>query len=304
MSIAENYPLVAVSNGWGVQSMCTLTMVAFGDLPPIDAALHADTLHERSATYAYAAKWTPWLLKHGINVVTLPNATGGIWEIFKRPGQTHIPAFTKYTGEPITVPEKKWMWDEDGDEYEVPTGRMVVVDPRRDGQLNRSCTQRWKIVTMRRWLQKYRRVEDWEGNLLSVRPVEQWLNISMDEWQRAKDSDVKYITNRFPLIERRMTRNDCINYLERHGIEVPPKSSCTFCPFHNRAAWREMKAEDGADWREAVAVDEALRTVRPPFDLFLHTDRIPLTEVDLRTPTDHGQLDFWQQTCDSGYCWT
>ena len=197
----------------------------------------------------------------------------------------------------------EWVWAEDGDEYEMPTGREVVVDPSRDGQLNRSCTHRWKIVTMRRWLQKYRRVEDWEGNLLGVRPVEQWLNISMDEWQRAKDSDVKYITNRFPLIEKRMTRNDCINDLERHGIEVPPKSSCTFCPFHNRAAWREMKAEDGADWREAVSVDEALRKVRPPFDLFLHTDRIPLIEVDLRTPTDHGHLDFWQSTCDSGYCW-
>jgi hypothetical protein len=269
-------------------------MVALGDLPPVAAALHADTLHERSATYAYAAKWTPWLTQHNVNLVTLPNVTGGIWEILKRLGQTHIPAFTKYTGPPAIVPEMDYTWDENGDEYETPTGRNIEIVPDdRGGQLNRSCTHRWKIVSMRRWLQANR----------ANRPVEQWLNISMDEWQRAKDSDVKYITNYFPLIEKRMTRNDCVNYLERHGIEVPPKSSCTFCPFHNRAAWRTMKAENGPDWREAVAVDEALRHVRPPFDLFLHTDRIPLTTVDLSTPTDHGQLDFWQQTCESGYCW-
>ena len=136
------------------------------------------------------------------------------------------------------------------------------------------------------------------------RPVEQWLGISMDEWQRAKDSDVKYVTNRFPLLEKRMTRNDCGNYLERHGIEVPAKSACVFCPFHNMRAWVEMKAENGADWQKAVEVDAAIRKARPPYDLFLHRAMIPLTEVDLRTPEDKGQMALWQEACESGYCWT
>jgi hypothetical protein len=160
--------------------------------------------------------------------------------------------------------------------------------------LRRQCTQRWKVAPLRQWLQANR-----DG-----RPVEQWLNISMDEWQRAKDSDRKYIANRFPLLEKKMTRQDCMSYLERHSIEVPSKSACVFCPFHNMHAWREMKAEGGADWSEAVRVDEMIRKVRPPYDLFLHRHSIPLAEVDLRTPEDKGQLALWQEVCDSGYCWT
>jgi hypothetical protein len=200
------------------------------------------------------------------------------------------------------VPE----YDIDENDETYVTGRMVEsrsVNVR--GQLRRQCTHRWKVQPLRRWLQKYRRVEDWEGNPLGVRPVEQWLGISMDEWQRAKDSDVKYITtNRYPLLEQRMTRNDCGNYLERHGIEVPAKSACVFCPFHNMRAWVEMKAENGPDWQKAVEVDAAIRKARPPFDLFLHRAMIPLVDVDLRTPEDKGQMALWQETCESGYCWT
>ena len=65
-----------------------------------------------------------------------------------------------------------------------------------------------------------------------------------------------------------------------------------------------MKAENGADWQKAVEVDAAIRKARPPYDLFLHRDMIPLTEVDLRTPEDKGQMALWQEACESGYCWT
>ena len=170
----------------------------------------------------------------------------------------------------------------------------MIERKRIRGQLRRQCTHRWKVQPLRRWLQANR----------DKRPVEQWLGISMDEWQRAKDSDVKYVTNRYPLLEKRMTRNDCGNYLERHGIEVPSKSACVFCPFHNMRAWVEMKAENGADWQKAVEVDAAIRKARPPYDLFLHRAMIPLTEVDLRTPEDKGQMALWQEACESGYCWT
>ena len=88
---------------------------------------------------------------------------------------------------------------------------------------------RWKVQPLRRWLQANR----------EKRPVEQWLGISMDEWQRAKDSDVKYVTNRFPLLELKMTRNDCGNYLERHGIEVPA----------NRLACSARSTTSGPGWR-------------------------------------------------------
>lgn len=174
----------------------------------------------------------------------------------------------------------------------VWAGEMIPAYTRngKAGQALRTCTQRWKIAPMRREIQRRRNGQQ----------VEQLLGISMDEYQRMRDSDVKYITNRYPLIERKMTRADCETWLLAHGLEVPPKSACTFCPFHNTAEWRRIKATP-EDWEEAVAVDRAIRNARPPYDLYLHPSRKPLEDVDLRTETEKGQLSLWDSEC-SGIC--
>jgi hypothetical protein len=176
-------------------------------------------------------------------------------------------------------------------------GEKAVVDipaftrsEKGDGQIRRQCTGDWKIAQMRRWLQANRNGE----------PVEMWLGISWDESQRQKASDVKYVTHRWPLLDLKMTRAGCIKWLETHGLEVPPKSACTFCPFHNTAEWRRIQRTP-EDWAEAVAVDEAIRKARPPYDLFVHPSRKPLVEVDLRTAEEKGQLSLWDDEC-SGIC--
>ncbi len=246
-----------ISLGWGVQSFTLAAMAALGDIEPVDAAIHADTTHERTTTYTFAAKWTPWLEERGVRVVTVSDPQP-LYESLSL--KTDIPAFTASS---------------DG-----------------GGQLKRQCTSDWKIYPIRRWLQVHR----------NGQRITQLIGISLDEWHRAKDSDVKYITHIWPLIEKNMTRADCIAYLERHGLEVPGKSACVFCPYHNKRAWQDMKREDGPDWRKAVEVDEAIRKVRPPYDLFVHSSRIPLLEVDLSRPEDHGQMNWLSMECDSGYC--
>jgi hypothetical protein len=87
-----------ISLGWGVQSFTLAAMAALGDLPPVDAALHADTLNERADTYVFARKWTPWLREHGINVVTVTNPVGDIFEVLETPDKTYVPAYTVLNG--------------------------------------------------------------------------------------------------------------------------------------------------------------------------------------------------------------
>ena len=145
---------------------------------------------------------------------------------------------------------------------------------------------------MRRWIQANR----------NGQPVEQWLGISTDEWQRMKDSDVKYITNRYPLIEMRMSRAGCIDWLQNHGLEVPPKSACYFCPFHRTSEWRAVK--NTSDWPLVVAVDEQIRDARPSefgLKLYLHPSLKPIDEVDFRSEQEKGQLSLWDAEC-SGIC--
>jgi hypothetical protein len=246
-----------ISLGWGVQSFTLAAMVALGELEPVDYALHADTTHEFSGTYAFAKRWTPWLEERGVRVVTVN-------------------------------PKHSDPLDNGYGAQDAPYYTLNVLGEA--GQGKRQCTTQWKIYPMRRYIQAHRNGE----------PIEQWLGISLDEYQRMKDSDVKYITHRWPLIEKRMTRHDCEKWLSANGLEIPPKSACTFCPFHNTVEWRKIQASP-TDWAEAVSVDEAIRKARPPYDLFVHPARKPLSEVDLRTAEEKGQLSLWDNEC-AGIC--
>lgn len=243
-----------LSLGWGVQSFTLAAMSALGEIEMIDVAIHADTTFEALWTYEIANKWTPWLIEHSVNVVTVQqnnpdplNVRGGI----------DIPAYT---------------------------------DTEGGGMIRRQCTHEWKRKPIRKFIQEKR----------NGKPVELWLGISLDEFQRMKSSDVKYITHRWPLIDMKMTRKDCVKWLESHNLEVPRKSACTFCPYHNTAEWRMIKATP-EDWKEAVDVDRAIRKARPPYDLFVHPSRKPLEEVDFRTMQEKGQLELWDNEC-SGIC--
>jgi hypothetical protein len=256
-----------LSMGWGVQSFAMAAMVALGEIPPVAYAVHADTGHEASGTYAHAKKWTPWLEERGVHVVTVKSARN---DVVEDKNAVMIPAFTV---DPITG---------------------------KPGQIRRECTGHWKITPIRRFLRTI--VKPTPG------AVESLQGISLDEFQRMRTSDVGYIVNAYPLVELRITRADCVTWLEAHGLDVPPKSACTFCPYHSLASWREMKRVGGSDWARAIAVDEAIRqkgSNSQKGELFVHPARRPLAQaVDI--PEDHGakQLTLDEAPCDSGYCFT
>jgi hypothetical protein len=252
-----------LSLGWGVQSFTLAAMVALGELEPIDFAIHADTTHESLLTYQFAARWESWLEEHGVRVVTV------------NPDRAD--------------PTDNGYGQEDPPYYSLTNGEK--------GQGKRQCTSQWKITPMRRWIS-----QELKDTHINKTPgaIQQLLGISLDEFQRMRTSDVQYIANVYPLVDLRMTRSDCINWLDRHGLEVPPKSACTFCPFHSTAEWRRIK-QTPEDWAEALKVDEAIRNAHPPYVLFVHPARKPLADVDLRTAEEKGQLSLWDNEC-SGIC--
>lgn len=245
-----------LSLGWGVQSFTLAAMSTLGDIERVDVAIHADTTHESSLTYAFAKHWKPWLESHGVVVVVV--TTHEKHNIIDKWGGMQLPAFT--------------------------------AGKNRLGQIRRQCTHQWKIRPIRQWLQANRNKE----------PVEQWIGISTDEALRMKPSGVKYITNRWPLIELGMSRWDCVNWLDKKGLEIPNKSACTFCPYHTTKEWRDIK-HSIKDWAEATKIDSMIRHARPPADLFLHPSRKPLDEVDFRTQEEKGQMRLWDEEC-SGMC--
>jgi hypothetical protein len=130
--------------------------------------------------------------------------------------------------------------------------------------------------------------------------VEQWIGISLDEASRMKPSREAWQKIRWPLIEKRMTRRDCLKWLAEQGYPTPPKSSCTFCPYHSDEQWRALKPDEFAD---AVALDRRLRerNYRTVGTLYLHRSCKPLDQVDFSTAEERGQLDLFNNECE-GMC--
>ena len=253
-----------LSLGWGVQSFTLAAMAALGEIEPVDYAIHADTGHESALTYDFARRWTLWLEKRGVVVVVVV-ATHEKKNILDKWGGMQLPAYT---------------YGKNG-----------------DGQIRRQCTHEWKIRPMREFISaelSRKGVKKYPG------AVTQILGISLDEYQRMKPADVKYIRHEWPLIDKRLTREDCKRWLEKNNLEVPPRSACTFCPFKKTSEWRATR-NNVVDWAEAVAVDRMIRNARPPDALFVHPARKPLEEIDFRTAEEKGQLSLWDNEC-SGIC--
>lgn len=86
--------------------------------------------------------------------------------------------------------------------------------------------------------------------------INQYLAIAYDEFQRMKDSRVEYVTNLFPLIDRELTRADCIDIIEEAGLPIPQRSSCYFCPFNSVDRWRWLHQNHPELYDKAIALEE------------------------------------------------
>jgi hypothetical protein len=150
-----------------------------------------------------------------------------------------------------------------------------------DGPMPRKCTHDFKLVPL------YQKMREWKE------PVTCWVGISLDEAWRMKPALRKFVTNRFPLIEKNVRRSDCIRWILAHDYPEPPRSACYFCPYHNDAEWRNLAAEEFA---VAVEFEKTL-----PEGEYLHHSRIPLDKVDFSTDEDRGQLNLFNNECE-GMC--
>jgi hypothetical protein len=262
-----------LSWGCGVQSTTLAVMAALGDLDSLDAVITADTGWERARTYEARDFYVDWLTSHGVRVEVV---TGGNIRRLGAEEHIHMP-----------------FWTSDG------------------GPLHRQCTGYFKVMPIRR------RIRELMGYHPSSPPhplpksVELWLGISLDEYTRMRASRVKFITHRWPLIERRMTRQDCIDFLVEHDLPVPPRSACVGCPYRSASGWMEMRQDMPDEWAAAVEFDEAVR--RNPLAnsgstaeaLYVWQRSEPLAEADLeeaaRREKPGKQLPL--MICESGHCW-
>lgn len=239
-------------------------MAAHGEITPMpDCAIFADTGWEPKAVYEHLEK-----LKAALPFPVYVVSSGNI--------RNDILAKTNSTGQRFAaVP---WF-------LQMPNGDAAMG--------RRQCTSEYKLKPL------YKKCREMMGGKAIRGGVRMWVGISTDEAHRMKPARVKYIENCWPLIDARMSRNDCLRWLMSVGWSAP-KSSCIGCPFHSDTQWRDLSSEEFAD---AVEIDRAIRmpTNGIKGQQFMHRSLVPLENVDMRTAEEAGQQDMFGNECE-GMC--
>ena len=273
--------LTVISLGGGVQSSVMALMASRGAFDRVpDCAVFADTHWEPPNIYTHL----DWLSKQlGFPLYVVDNG---------RSLREDVKALTNHSGSQNYVDIPVYLKGRDGE---------------GDGIGRRQCTDNYKIRPIRKKIR----------DLLGLKPrqrvpsgvtVELWLGISTDEAIRMKTSRDRWITNRYPLIEAAMSRQDCIDWWAAHYDRPLERSACVACPFQSRQRWVETKRRWPDLFAEAVQIDANLRDSNRGLALdktpYLHMLRMPLAEavsLDEAEMGPDGQRDGFGNECE-GHC--
>ncbi len=267
-----------ISLGAGVQSSTMALMAAKGEIGPMpEAAIFADTQAEPESVMRHL----DWLETQ----LPFPVIRG---------------TYGSLTDDSLRLRHRQ----KDGVPY---LKTLIPAFVEGHGLLGRKCTADYKVAVIRRETKK----------LLGLRPADrwpkqqevvQWLGISLDEIQRMKVSVEKWVEFRHPLIDARMTREDCLKWMSDNGYPEPPRSACVYCPFHSNAEWRRLKEHEPEEFQRAVEFERELQKIAvEAIDAgtikgmpYLHRSWKPIDQVDLTDYNDQMELSFLDEC--AGMC--
>lgn len=301
-------PVHIISLGGGVQSSMTSLAAGIGEITPMPAgAIFADTKGEPQSVY----KWLDWLeiqLPFPVYRVSAGSLAAASLRMHvtsdgRAYSQTNIPFFTR---------------NDDGSQ-----GKIKFRGCTRDFKLNQIHKKQREIISAQlpEWRRKHKAAlkalrearkekrpqprDAWEECQLDALLIS-WIGISLDEATRMKPSREPWISHRWPLIEKGISRADCLRWMEEHGYPKPPRSACIYCPFHNNNEWRRLKNEEPRDFARAARFEKQLQATKARSSNFkttpfLHRSLVQLARVDLSTAEERGQINFFENECE-GVC--
>lgn len=273
-------PWNVLSLGAGVQSSTLALMAAKGEITPMpDFAVFADTQAEPQSVY----DWLDWL-----------------------ENQLPFPVYTvskgNLTNDSLQVKQRK---DGSGERVNnlIPAFG-VLPNGDKTAAIGRKCTNDYKILPMLSKIKELCGVKRGQKETT----VTQWIGISWDEIQRMKYARFPWTQHRWPLIEKKIQRHQCIQWMRDNGYPEPPRSACYYCPFHSDAEWRRLRDHEPVEFQKAIEFDKEFRRMhkehnkRLSMEVYLHNSCKPLGEIDFDSDEDKGQMTWdFQAECE-GMC--
>jgi len=262
MKMEESPRMTIISLGAGVQSTALLVASAEGILPKVDACIFSDTGWEPEGVYRHLDRLEEEVAgPAGIPIYRV--SAGNIRD-------DALSTDHRFASMPIF---------------------FINESTGKKGMGRRQCTNEYKLKPITRKIRELLGAPLKEngipGRLKGGKWVEQWIGISTDEFERAKDSTISYAKSRFPLLELNWSRTDCMSYLESRGWGETTKSACIGCPFHTNSQWREIRDNDPKSWDDAVEFDHAIRHGGSRMSelmkgaLYLHRSCVPLDQAPI-----------------------
>lgn len=262
--------------GCGTPSTTVGVMSVLGMIEPFDAIIHSDTQFERMHTEMARDWYADWFREHGVRVEIV---TAG--DIREKGAKVHI-----------HIP----FWTSNG------------------GPLRRQCTRHFKVNPGKRKVRELMGFDRTKSPHPRPGSVEKSFGFTLEEFDRLKPSRVKFIVNRFPLFEHKMTRWDCVKLLQSHDLPVPGKSACVCCPYRPASEWLQMRNESPNEWKEAVKFDDLNRcnplagSGSTADQIFIYKHGGALSDANLARDAEREKVkDGAVQIpllCGDGPCWT
>lgn len=281
--VGDERPIHVLSLGAGVQSSTLALMAAHGEVPHLPlptAAIFADTQDEPASVYQWLA------------------TLRGLIDAAPHPFPVHVVTRGRLSAKAIEMNRTK-----DGrlfSKTDIPF--FTRNDDGSQGKItNRGCTRDFKLAPIMKKARELGNVprKARDGNRVHV---VQWIGISLDEIYRMKPSRDWWAESIWPLVDLRMNRHDCKRWMADHGFPEPPRSSCVYCPYHNNHEWRRLRDEEPEEFAKAVEFERQLQETKSASENFktvpfLHRSLVPLSEVDLSTDEERGQLNLFNSEC-------
>jgi hypothetical protein len=272
-------PWNVLNLGAGVQSSTLALMAARGEITPMpDFAVFADTQAEPQSVY----DWLDWLEKQlpfPVYRVSRGNLTeDSLARTYKKRGTPQVRNFIPMFGL-------------------MPNGEKAAAIGRR-------CTSDYKVEEILKCIKKECGIKRGQKDIT----VTQWIGISWDEIQRMKYPNHTWTQHRWPLIEKKIQRHQCLQWMKDNGYPEPPRSACVYCPFHSDTEWRRLRDQEPKEFQRAIQFDKDLRKAHNEhnpdmnMEVYLHRSCKPLDEIDFDSDEDKGQMTWdFQAECE-GMC--
>jgi hypothetical protein len=264
-----------ISYGGGVQSTALVVLAGTEQLGDVDAALFCnvgdDSEHPDTLRYVRDIA-EPWAAERGLPVLELHRTL--------RDGTPETLMYRLMRAENQSVP--------------IPV-RLPAGPPG-----SRSCTADFKIRVLSKWLKAQ--------GVTADDPADVLIGISIDEIQRLNNRPrAAGEVAEYPLIDRRLSRQDCKNIIAEAGLPVPPKSACFFCPFHRLSVWAEQRRDEPDLFWKSVELERHINRRRDELGkgrVYLTDRGRPLDEAVGEAQQTLDVVDEHGETCDEGFCWT